>query len=84
MIFHDFFIIFGQKKMYFFAKSRFSQGQKTQNDISIRNAYQWSKFKLWRDLNIGKISHESLIRFTGEMGFQIKDMPDGEKISFDI
>ena len=39
---------------------------------------------LYEERNIGKISHESLIRFTGEMGFQIKDMPDGEKISFDI
>ncbi len=34
--------------------------------------------------NIGKISQEALIRFSGEMAYQIKDLPDGEKISFDI
>ncbi len=37
---------------------------------------------LFEERNFGKISQEALIRFSGEMAFQIKDMPDGEKIQF--
>lgn len=29
--------------------------------------------------NFGKISHEALISFSGQMAFRIKDLPDGEK-----
>jgi len=34
--------------------------------------------------NIGKINFEELILFSGEIGFQIKDMKDGEKIELKV
>ncbi|WP_394747648.1 T6SS immunity protein Tdi1 domain-containing protein [Spongiimicrobium salis] len=34
--------------------------------------------------NIGKISFEELISFSGSLGFQIKDLKDGQKIKLNI
>lgn len=34
--------------------------------------------------NIGKISFTELISFSGDLGFQIKDLKDGQKIKFNI
>lgn len=34
--------------------------------------------------NIGKISFTELISFSGDLGFQIKDLKDGEKIKINI
>ena len=34
--------------------------------------------------NIGKINFQELISFSGNIGFQIKDLKDGQKIRFDI
>ena len=34
--------------------------------------------------NIGKISFTELISFSGDLGFQIKDMKDGQKIKLNI
>lgn len=34
---------------------------------------------LYDSENFGKLSHEKLIAFSGEMAFRIKDLPDGEK-----
>lgn len=36
---------------------------------------------LYEVSNIGKISLEELISFSGELAFQIKDFPDGEKFN---
>ena len=59
MIFHDFFIIFGQKRGSFFAKSRFSQGEKTKNEISSQKLKSGRKFKLSRDFEFCIISARS-------------------------
>lgn len=34
---------------------------------------------LYEPSNLGKILHDQLIAFSGEMAFRIKDLPDGEK-----
>ena len=34
--------------------------------------------------NLGVISHEELIAFSGELAFKIKDLPDGANIKLDI
>ncbi len=34
--------------------------------------------------NIGKISFTELISFSGDLGFQIKDLKDGQKVKFKI
>jgi len=34
--------------------------------------------------NIGKISFAELISFSGDLGFQIKDLKDGQKIKLNI
>ena len=34
--------------------------------------------------NLGTIDHEALIKFSGEMAFQIKDLPDGAKFNIDL
>lgn len=39
---------------------------------------------LYDESNIGTIAHEELIRFSGDMAFQIKDLPDGTKIKINI
>ena len=56
MIFHDFFIIFDQKRGYFFSKSRFSQGERTKNEISTQKLKSGPKFKLSWDVEFGRFS----------------------------
>ena len=34
--------------------------------------------------NLGKISFSELIAFSGDLGFQIKDLKDGQKIKLNI
>lgn len=39
---------------------------------------------LYDSSNLGKISHTDQIRISGELGFQIKDFPDGQKIDLSL
>ena len=39
---------------------------------------------LYEQKNMGKIAHEELLRFSGTVGMQLKDVPDGGNVSFNI